>query len=347
MAIQIIDGFDLYNGTGANTGLQAKWAPFSGRTANLSLVAGRDGGQAVSIAAGGSTTYTNIARTLTATASIGLGFAMRFITNIPTVDNPAWHVSLLNGSTYTLGLRVTTTGALQVYRATGSAAGTSLGTSATGLIVLNTWVYVEMDVTIHDTTGSVTLKVDGTTVLTLTAQDTNNAVTNVDTVALGHSDNSVNGTIQFDDVYVTNGGVLGIKRIETLYPTSDVAQGFARSTGATNYTLVDEAQVNGDTDYVQGSTVGNVDTYGFIDMNSTPPTVSAIQLTAFALKTDATGRSIALQCKSGATTSDGSNYSLATTYSKFDRILETDPNTAAAWTAANVNAATGGPKVTV
>ena len=93
--------------------------------------------------------------------------------------------------------------------------------------------------------------------------------------------------------------------------------------------------------------MGDVDTYGFGDLGSTPSTIDAVQLTAFAEKTDAAARSIALQAKSGATTSDGGNFSLAATYGKFERLLTTDPNTSAAWGASAVNALQGGPKVTV
>lgn len=345
MSVILIDGFDLYNGVGANTGLQAKW---SGGAASCSLVAGRFGGQAVqavSSNAGGR----DIQRSFAATASIGIGCALR-MTVMPTANNVHGLFNLLNGATYTFGLRVTTTGALEAYRLTAVNAGTSLGVSAAGVIAVNTWHYVEIGVVINDTTGSVVVKVDGATVLNLTSQDTNNAVTNADTVILGYDGGIATtlGTAQFDDFYLLDSATtIGQRRIETLYPTSDVAQGFARSAGTTNYTLVDEAQVNGDTDYVQGSSVGDVDTYGFADLGGTPTSIDAVQVSAFAEKTDAAARSIALQVKSGATTSDGSDYALAASYGKHERLLLTDPNGGGAWGAAAVNALQGGPKVTV
>jgi hypothetical protein len=346
MTIQAVDGFDLYNGVVANTGLAAKWP--GGNPGNLSMVAGRFGGQAVQCAASG-TFVRDIQRSFTGIAAVGVGVAVRFAT-FPSVDTGSSNlIAFLKGATWTFGLRVTSTGAIEANRMTSATGTTVLGTSAVGVILNNTWQYVELQLTISDTTGSVVVKVDGTTVLNLSAQDTNNAVATVDTIHLGISINTGGlGAVQYDDFYLNDtNATLGERKVETLYPTSDVAQGFARSTGAANFSLVNEAQVNGDTNYVQGSNVGDVDTYGIGDLSNSPTTIDAVQVSAFAEKTDATARSIALQVKSGATTSDGANFALAASYAKLERLLLTDPNTSAAWAAAGVNALQGGPKVTV
>lgn len=346
MSILILDSFDLYNGVGSNTGLQSKYNSEAG---NCSLVSGRFGGQAVqavSSNAGGR----SLIRALPSTySSIGVGVALRYAT-MPSANTVHAVISFRSGSTYTFGLRVTTTGAIEAYRMTSVSAGVSLGVTAPNVIVGGTWHYVEVGVSIHDSTGTVTVKVDGVAVLTLTGQDTNNGVTTVDTVVLGYPGgiSTSLGTLQIDDLYVVDSATTqGEMKVEPLRATSDVAQGFGRSTGSTNYTLVDDTTANGDTDYVQGSTVGTVDTYGLGDLSSTPSSILAVQLTSFAMKTDAASRSIALQAKSGATTSDGPNFALAASYGKQERILETDPNTGAAWTATAVNALQAGPKVTV
>jgi hypothetical protein len=344
MAVVLVDGFDLYNGTGLNTGLQAKW---SVSASGHSMISGRFGGQALRITAGTSNAYATRAFPGNY-ASFAVGFGMR-VTSFASLTGP-YPMCSFQDSTGTIqcGFRVTTAGALEAYRYTSDSSGTSLGVSASGVMIANAWHFVECEVTINDTTGVFKIYVDGVQVLNLTAQDTKNtANANAGLIRFGAAAN-ISQVFDIDDLYVTDTAAkLGERRVETLYPTSDVAQGFARSTGAVNFSLVDEAQVNGDTDYVQGSTVGDVDTYGFSDLTGTPATIDAVQVSCFALKTDATSRSIALQVKSGATTSDGSNFALAASYGKFERLLLTDPNTAAAWTAANVNAVQGGPKVTV
>jgi hypothetical protein len=345
VTLVLVEGFDHYNGTGANTGLAAKWTV----TTSTGMVAGRFGGQA--FAATNANNAGSASRTFTADDAPAIGLAYR-ATTMPTIaaGTVAPHFALQSAGTYMVGFRIGPNGEIIAYRLTAANAGTVLGTSANGVIAANTWHYIELELVVHDTTGAFKLYVDGVQVLNLTNVDTRNgAPTTVDTIQLGNCVGTTGvGVHNYDDLYIDDGGVkLGERRVETLYPTSDVAQGFARSAGAVNYSLVDEATANGDTDYVQGSVVGDVDTYGLGDLSSTPAAITAVQFNAYAMKTDAAARSIALQAKSGATTSDGANLALAGSYGLHQRLMLTDPNTAAAWAAAAVNALQGGPKVTV
>jgi hypothetical protein len=342
----IIDGFDMYNGTGTNTGLQAKWTVAS--TGNLTLQTGRFSGQCLRTADSG--TQGLPLRTLTsAIANIGVGVAVRAST-MPTTNNVGSSiVALRNGATYTFGLRITTTGALEAYRLTSATAGTSLGVSAAGVIVANTWHFVEVGVVINDTTGSVVVKVDGVTVLNLTAQDTNNAVTNVDTIVLGHTQGSSSnsGVIDLDDLYVVDSATtLGERRVETLRPSADTAtKNWTPNSGTNNYDRVNESTVDGDTTYVQASTVGTRDLYSIGSLSSTPANIDAIQVVSFGEKTDATSRSIYNSIQSNSVDSDGSSFALAASYGKFERIVANDPSGGGAWTATRVNNLLIGPKI--
>ena len=258
MALVAIDGFDLYNGTGANTGMQARWLAYAGP--NYTLVAGRFGGQA--FAASSTNSQGSLRLNFPAAyASLTVGHALR-LTVMPTLGVGTVHPFMMlmtGGVGFQVGARVNADGAIEVYRLTSASAGTLLGTSANGVIALNTWHYIECEVTISDTVGVFSVWVDGVQRLNLTGQDTRNgAPTTVDAIVIGNiSAAAGQGTHQFDDLYVNDtASKIGERRVETLYPTSDVTQVFARSAGAVNFSLVDEAQVNGDTDYVQGSVVG-------------------------------------------------------------------------------------------
>ena len=81
----------------------------------------------------------------------------------------------------------------------------AIASSATGVIVLNTWHYVEVQVKLHDTTGSATVRVDGTSVITIPTVDTKNGGTKTvyDTVRL--SAGAAGNTNQYDDLYLTMG----------------------------------------------------------------------------------------------------------------------------------------------
>ena len=108
--------------------------------------------------------------------------------------------------------------------------------------------------------------------------------------------------------------------------------------------MVDEAQCDGDATYVYASSAAT-DNYDFGNLSDNPTAVRAVQAVTFAKKTDTATRNIYLQTVSGATTSDGAAQALLSTYTRFNRIMETDPNTSAAWAYTAVNAVQGGPKI--
>jgi hypothetical protein len=349
MAVILIDGFDVYNGTGTANGLRSKWVPL-GDALNLSMITGRFGGQALQVVgdAGGQHL---VGRGFTAATSFSFGFAVNTeVTN--SYSSGAIIAHLTSGSTPMLGVVLGSTNKLRAVRnSSDTVTWTVLGTAANSLSA--GWHYVECEITVDDTAGVFNVYVDGAAVISLSSVDTRNGTpTQCDTLYFGvgtpFGGVGTPPTADFDDFYLTNVATkLGERRVETLYATADVAQGFARSAGSANYSLVNELHSDGDTTYVQGSNVGDVDTYSFGSLSSTPISIDAVQISAFARKTDAATRDIALQVKSGATTSDGSNFALASSYGKFERLLTTDPNTSAGWTASAVNALQAGPKVTI
>jgi hypothetical protein len=354
MAITGHDGFDFYNGTGAAPGYQSKWRV--SLASSTQLVAGRLGGQALRLQSGAiynPKTY-NTRDLAAAATSVTVGFAFRIFSDGTmsdlTANTAVLYFCLGGDTTLQLGVGVNDDGSIFAIRPTSFSAGTTLGTSASGKILLNTWHYVEVEAVIDGSAGRVTVYVDNSQVLNLTGQNTKAmAGTGTDRITLYNSLLDTGGphSMDFDDMYFKDDATkLGEQRCEVLLPTSDVAQGFARSTGTTNYTLVDDAPVV-TTDYVQGSTVGDTDTYGLADLSSTPNSISSVMLVAYVQKTDAGTRTIALQAKSGATTSDGPDYAMTTSVTRLERMMLTDPNTSAAWTPSAVNALQAGPKVTL
>ena len=352
MTLRVIDGFDLYNGVGASPGLQAKWgAPVSllATVAVASMQAGRFGGQCVRLTgAGSSAANTYIPRTLPGSyGSICEGVAYR---NSNVANQHATFAPILSFSettTFHVHIGVDTAGKLWIARASSGTAGTQLAITA-GQVVLNaTWHYIIVEATIHDTTGSVRVLVDGAEVLNVTGQDTRNAGTGVVNQINLHNTHgvSVTNTSDFDDLYLDDVATsLGEMRVETIRPTADTAdKDFTRSTGADNYALVDEATVDV-ADYVQGSVVGDLDLYAMGDLSTTPASIPAVQLTAFANKTDAASRDLALVADVGGTQATSANLPLAATVGKHDAIMATKPG-GGAWDSTAVNALLAGPKV--
>ena len=346
MAIQLIEGFDVYNGVQTNIGLQANWNCVN--TTNISMQPGRFGGQAAKFTfdASSSGTSPSMYKAFPGSTSCTYGFALYTdVLNDSWSSTSAWQVALRSGTTNYINLLFNPVAGITVKRDT-----TELGSSVPGLFTSDNWYYIEVETVISDTVGVVRVYVNGTAVITLTGQDTKNgAATTVDNIIIqgGTTYNIQGGTYWYDDLYVTDTSTkLGESRVETLYPNADTAvKQWTPLTGTDNYAMVDEAQCDGDATYVYASSAAT-DNYDFGNLSDNPASVRAVQAVTFAKKTDTSTRNIYLQTVSGATTSDGSAQALLSTYTRFNRIMETDPNTAAAWTYTNVNAVKGGPKIT-
>lgn len=103
----------------------------------------------------------------------------------------------------------------------------------------------------------------------------------------------------------------------------------------------------GDYSYVQSSTVGNEDLFGFSALSSTPAAIYAVAVKAIMRDSDAGARTVTLRTKSGGTDGSGSLAAVqpTTTYAWLASYFPTDPNTGSAWTGTAVNAATSGYKI--
>jgi hypothetical protein len=109
---------------------------------------------------------------------------------------------------------------------------------------------------------------------------------------------------------------------------------------------VDEAQVS-TTDYLSGTSVGDLDLLGVEDLSVIPGTILGLKAVGFGAKTDAASRSWNLGIESGGTVVNGSDLSLTTDPSYYEHDLETDPDTGVEWTQSGVNAAQLQPRVAV
>jgi hypothetical protein len=223
--------------------------------------------------------------------------------------------------------------------------GTALGNSAANTFIYGQWYSFQMEVVISDTVGRVTVYLDGAQVLDLTGQDTANGATlTVNNLKFFAATSS---NYEVDDLIVTDTAtrLTNPVRIETLYPDSDGATlDWTQSTGGTHFGVVDEAVASA-TDYLEAASVGNVDELGLTALSSTPTSIEEVNVIMYASKTDAAIRSVYPGVKSGATTSDGTAYFLTSSGGRVERPITTDPDTAAAWSAAGVNALQVRPKV--
>lgn len=256
--------------------------------------------------------------------------------------------------------RLTLTNAIALYRGDanagtiGSPSGTQIAVSSAGVLDGN-WHYVELYAVIHDTTGRVTVKVDGNTVIDFTG-DTRNGGTsmNIDAVRFRtaiYSSWTPNSPISIDDLYIcdstgtTNNTFLGDVRVQSMMPNGAGSSTQLTPTGAANnYANVNETPYNSAT-YNASSTAGQRDTYSLSDLVANTTSVIGVQSVAHMQKSDAGTANAKIALKSGAGVYYDTTQSLGSSTAAYTQMRETDPATSAAWTVSNANALEAGMEV--
>ena len=334
MAILWADGFDDWTSTTGEYGtISGTLAPSAGN--------GRRSGAALLINNNGDYIQRALDSALT---ELFVSFAFR-----PTNTTAADVLSLFSATTAQITVRVLADGSIEVRR--GTSTGTVLGTSAAGLVGSGAFTHFQVRAVISDTVGVVQIRLNGSSspAINLTSQDTNNgaAAVSVNNVRIGTS--STGSKVgYYDDLVIwdTTGSIantwIGDTRVDSYFPNAngDSSQ-FVGSDGNStdNYLLVDAAAPNG-TDYVQSSTVGDKDLYGFGNMSHTPSSIYGVVVTASALKDDAGSRSIRLLAKSSSSEANsGADIALSTSRTRAIGVFETNPATSAAWTKSGVDGA--------
>jgi hypothetical protein len=230
----------------------------------------------------------------------------------------------------------------RVHAYRGSGTGNLLGSSAVdSLPPSSNWFYIEWKAFINDTTGTVEVRVDGVSILTVTGADTS-ARANV--FATGATLLSASN-IRCDDYYLFDGSgaqhndFFGPARVRTEYGTSDSAVNFTPLSGSDNFAMVDDpGDIDGDTTYNHQAASTGKDLLGINGEVPVTATVGPVELRSTFRKDDAgacTGRGV---IKSNATEAPGATKNPGITYQQFRDVYELDPDGSVAWTPAKYNA---------
>lgn len=279
-------------------------------------------------------------------ATLIFGLAYYSAVNMENGQNTSSPFQLLSDAGATNHINIgfdNLTGAnLRAYRGS-----TLLGTSAGTNINPETWYYIEGKITMHDSTGSVTLRVNNQTVLSLSGIDTKNAGTKAVFDSFRYWADAGGPTVRIDDLYICNGAgsayndFLGDIRVETLRPngngnSSDFVGSDANSTD--NYQLVDESSYSS-ADYVQSASANDMDLYTFGDMAHTTGAVKGVMAHGVMSKTDTGDRTARLLGRTGGTNYSGPTETLTTSDLSYKKVWEKNPNTTNDWSISEVNAA--------
>jgi hypothetical protein len=216
------------------------------------------------------------------------------------------------------------------------------------------WHHIEIALTVVDTTGSLEVWVDGTKEVNLTSTDTYEAGTfanDLDYLAFSGHRSGVD--ILYDDIIcwdeegtgLVTTGQLGLHRIEVIHPTSEGnSSDFTPQSGTDNSAMVDETSAaDGDTTYVESSTINHQELYGMGDSTFTnPESIIGVAIHTRAQYQAAGTPILTGRCRNGTTeaNAEGPTNTLTAAYADHLGFFDTDPDTASAWAdVADINAA--------
>ncbi len=341
MALVFLDGFDHY----ATDQIRAKW-PSQGQTPassfSIAQGAGRESGGGALSAGGGNgyvLTSANFSSQSTWTIGAALNLSGLGSTPLTIADSVSGKAQLTIG--------VNDSGYLYAIVNSGTYTATTLP------LVTGTWAYVEGQVVISATAGSVTLRVNGTVVVSETAIDTaTGGVLTANNVLVGgpsYGQPFWNSVGLIDDLYLFDGvGSANITfppaipTVQCLWPnapgTNAQWTGLPYASG-NNFANVNDETPDGDLTVNQSGTAGQLDTFKHDELRPPTGTVFALQHCVTARTATATAHSVAAAEYSGTTAYPDSGQPLSTGYSCLTFPHDTDPATGAAYTVAGVNAA--------
>ena len=342
MAIAFRDGMDSYITT-ADVTAGGKWVNITSGW-SFNATAGRNGGGALQFT--GAQTVATKAGILAAT-EMCCAFWLK-VSAIPAATTGIIVPVDVNGNP-----PASSTGIFQVAQTSGVlrqvASPSSTIFTGTTNVCDNQWHWVEVDIECALGNGATLIcYVDGVQQWSTTTSNVQGLT--IDRLNIG---GAAGVTITYDDFMVWNntaGGPvfsslpLGPRQITTLRPNADVTQTFSRSSGSSNYSLVDEQTLD-TADYVESGTSGDQDLYDFENFSVSPAGITDVGWNGTLVNPNPGTINFQSSLKSGGNTSLGTSTITPSAYQNKQVSYGTDPATSAAWLASAVNSVQAGIKV--
>lgn len=349
-------GSRVYNTLGtSNVNILAWWTTLVGTVA-VQTSGGRVSGNCLAFERVNASNPSYLTKTLTSQQTWGLAFAYK----PSSIGGGGYQIvlaSFYDVTTSQVDLRLNADGTLSVTRN-----GTVLGTSSFSLSA-SVWCHIEFKVKIDPSVGTVEVRVNGTAVIgpltSLNTRVSSNSSANVIYVgvaAMIPGSGNIFANDFWDDIIVwdtqttdANGftdisDFIGDCGLFWSQPNgAGTTTNFTADSGS-NYARVNEATPDGDTSYVQDSTVSDIDTYAMADISGAS-TIKSVAVVLYARRTDIGARGIKSELRSGGgNTSHATAIVLGLNYQYYFQNWGQNPNNGSAtnWTPTSVNAVESG-----
>lgn len=354
--LALLDGFDHYlMGAGVGvTGIPVQMAAKGWQRTNTGIggvavalvtATGRIDGKAFSYHAGSgglNGTFSVFKQLTTTLSTITVGFALQMSTI--SASQVVFQVRT-TGAGNIAQIRINADGSVSIL----NSGGTTIASSAAGLFIAGAWNYIELKLVIAGASGSCEVQINGVNGIATTTGNfgsTNAGVVNMYADRFIMPDNS---DMYFDDLYVTdssspNAGFMGDVHVYTYFPDADGTYlDFVPNTGSTHYTQVDDNPPDDDTTYVSAASSGDRDSYDY--PNVAPGIIKGIQINQYCRKSGSGLSQVKPLVRSGGSDYAGAAQTVVASYFDFTTLYDENPDTSAAWTATEFNAAEFGTEI--
>jgi hypothetical protein len=337
-AYQLWDGFDNYNSSSELWAAVTGTMSYSSTYARYATPAGLLG-QGLKMAGGFAQWKQWNLSGNQATMIFGFAIYIPLLGNSPILN-------LMDTGNVQCSICITSSGAIQLQLGNG---GTLLASSAPGVITAGVWHWLDIVVTINNTTGAVEVWLDqpagGASVLNATGLDNRFTVNNyMNSFRLGDTGGALGG-VQFDDFHAHDNtgsapnSVIGDSRIYTKVGNAAGYQTQWTPNGASaNWQCSDDSPPDGDTTYNASSTPGQIDGYAVPTAGFTGIPNGVVRR-SMVRKDDGSTHTFQNGIRSSGTNGLGSAFTVPSSYAWTDSYFVNDPATSSPFTAAAADAA--------
>lgn len=275
-------------------------------------------------------------------ATLIFGGAMAFVT-LPGTGS--YCVIFYDNVTEQCSLRGDSAGHLTISRA-----GTVLGTS-TNVISVNTWYYIEIKITIHNTAGVIELRVNGTSTGWIPSTGSLNTRSTANNYATGIGIGGY-ASVKWDDLYMAditgsyNNDFLGPQIVACLRPVAPGTYTQFTPNFGPNFANVNEQYPDADLTFNADTVAGHIDTFAMADVPIASGVVTAIQHVIYAKQDAGATRTMTpMQHTGSGDTAGPTTFTLGTSYQYLLDCRDANPDTGVPFTIAGINAAEFGYKL--
>lgn len=343
MALLWCDGFDHYGtgATGKSNMLEGPYAELGGNpssTITTENLRTGSGNWRSSFSLSSNSILRRVLGGLRNTVGTGAAF---YFSNMPVSNDATRLIDFRNDANASLiRLILQTTGTLKVEYPGGSF------TTDAPVVVSESYQHIEMLCFRDPTNGSIEVRVNGVTVISLSSINTGSTpfaqmayCYNPSPSGASSLTAHIDDLFCYDDTGSFNNSFIGDRRVITLFPTADtISADFTAVGSATGFGAINQTTPDGDTTYITSATVGDESEFEYANLPGGISTISAVVSVAMSRKTEAGPTNLEVAAVSGASVTPGADRPLTERYTYWQDVFETDPASAAPFTPAEVNA---------